>query len=82
MTALSYQPTTGWVTDFSDPDGDGEQVDYCLTLDPSTGSGGSTGDVLIGQKRIEDGLIVSDKWLVSMKVETFNRLVELWAAVK
>lgn len=64
-----YQSTTGWVTDFSDPDGDGEQVDYCLTLD--------AGDVLIGQKRIEDGALISDKWLVSMKVETFNKLVEL-----
>lgn len=69
-----YDHTTGWVADFSDPDGDGEQVDYCLTLD--------AGDVLVGQKRIEDGLIVSDKWLVSMKAETFDKLVELWQGLK
>lgn len=65
-----YKQTTGWVTDFFDPEGDGEQVDYCLTLDGS--------DVLIGQKRIEDGFMVSDRWLVSMKAETFEKLVELW----
>lgn len=74
LRATPYQPTTGWVTDFTDPDGDGEQVDYCLTLD--------TGDVLIGQKRIEGGVMVSDKWLVSMKVETFDKLVELWRRLK
>lgn len=69
-----YLPTTGWVTDFADPGGDGEQVDYCLTLD--------AGDVLIGQKHIEDGVLVSDKWLVSMKRETFERLVELWRGIE
>lgn len=74
MSNLQYQSATGWVTDLAEPDGDGEQVDYCLTLDGD--------DVLIGQKRIEDGLIVLDEWLFSMKVETFNKLVEKWKGLK
>lgn len=87
---MTYQPTTGWVTDFADPDGDGEQVDYCLTLDAGDASDEVARrgqypegcDVLIGQKRIEDGSMVSDKWLVSMKAETFDKLIELWRGLK